>query len=58
MSRIESSKITEFVTLGPPADSIAVPKMTMFLILVPGDDGSVEVAARQAHVYTQKIRRG
>jgi hypothetical protein len=57
--RLEVSKLTQFVALGPPADNLAVTKLTMLLVLAPGDDGSGgEAADGQAHVYTQRIRRG
>ncbi len=57
MSQIEVGKLTQFNIIGPPADNIAVSKLVMFALLVPGDDGSSEAPARQAHVYSQKIRR-
>jgi hypothetical protein len=55
MSQIEVTKLTQFNVIGPPADNIAVSKLTMFLLLTPGDGG--EASPRQAHVYSQKIRR-
>lgn len=54
--RIEVSKLTEHVVLGPPSDVIAVSKLVMHVILYPGTDSGVE-PSRQAHVYSQKIRR-
>lgn len=58
MSRAEVSKLTEYVALGPPADTAVVSKLVMFLVLVPGDDGTGPApASRQVHVYAQKIRR-
>lgn len=54
--RIESSKLTQFVALGQPAEVISIPKLVMYVLLTPGSDGSV--AATQAHVYAQKIGRG
>jgi hypothetical protein len=56
MSQIEVTKLTQFNVIGPPADHIAVPKLTMYVLLTPGDGGG-EAPARQAHVYSQKIRR-
>lgn len=56
--QVEVTKLTEFVVFGPPADHIAVSKLVMFAVLVPGDDGSDETPMRQVHVYSQKIRRG
>ncbi len=56
MSQIEITKITQFNVIGPPADNIAVSKLTMFVLLQPGDGGD-DGATRQAHVYSQKIRR-
>ena len=57
MSQIEVTKISEYVAFGPPADSISVPKLSMYILLVPGDDGSVETSNRQGHVYAQKLAR-
>lgn len=57
MSQIEVAKLAQFNVIGPPADNIAVSKLAMFVLLTPGDDGSVEPAQRQAHVYAQKIAR-
>lgn len=58
MSQIEVSKLTQFVTVGPDSDEIAVSKLAMFVLLVPGDPtGGEEAASRQVHVYSQKIRR-
>lgn len=56
MSQIEVGKLTQFNAIGAPAGHIAVSKLAMFALLVPGDDGS-EPASRQAHVYAQKITR-
>lgn len=56
MSQIEVTKLTQFNVIGPPAGNISVPKLVMYALLTPGDDGS-EPASRQAHVYSQKIVR-
>jgi hypothetical protein len=56
MSQIEVTKLTQFNVIGPPAGNISVPKLTMYVLLTPGDGGG-EAPARQAHVYSQKIRR-
>jgi hypothetical protein len=57
MSQIEVGKLTQFNVIGPPAGSISVTKLVMYALLVPGDGGG-EAPNRQAHVYSQKIRRG
>jgi hypothetical protein len=54
-NEIDVSKVIEFVSLGPPTDNISTSKVTMYVLLAPGSDGSV--ALTQAHVYSQKIRR-
>lgn len=54
--QIEVSKLPAFVALGPPEDHIAVSKLVMFVLLVPGD-GIETPPPRQAHVYSQKVRR-
>jgi hypothetical protein len=56
MSQIEVTKVTQFNVVGPPADNISVSKVVMYLLLQPGDSGS-DIPQRQAHVYSQKIRR-
>lgn len=55
--RIDVSKLTEFVALGAPANTVAVSKLVMFVILEPGDDGGAVSGARVSHVYAQKLRR-
>lgn len=54
--RIEISKLTEFVALGPPPDTIAVSKMLMFVLLTPGSDGPAP-SVGQGFVYAQKVPR-
>ena len=56
MSQIEVTKLAQFNVIGAPADNIAVSKLAMFVLLVPGDGGG-ETPSRQAHVYAQKLRR-
>lgn len=56
MSQIQIPKLNSYTALGPEADSVAITKLNMYVLLVPGDDGG-EVQVRQAHVYAQKIRR-
>ena len=56
MSQVEVSKVTQFIALGPDSDEIAVTKLSMFVLLVPGDGG--DPPPRQAFTYAQKIRRG
>jgi hypothetical protein len=57
MTQIQVGKLAQFNVIGPPAGNISVTKLAMFALLVPGDDGSVVAASRQAHVYAQKIVR-
>lgn len=58
--QVEITKLTQYVAEGPPADHVAITKLVMFVVLVPGEDGSgeAEAAARQGFVYGQRIRRG
>jgi hypothetical protein len=56
MSQIQVTKLTQHVALGPPAGHIAIPKLVMHVIMVPGEDSGV-AEPRQAHVYAQKITR-
>lgn len=58
MSRAETSKVTAYATLGPPADVAVVSKVVAFAILVPGDDGIEPPPERQSFCYGQRIRRG
>ena len=55
MSRVEISKLNEFIALGPPAGTVAVSKLNIYIILEPGDDGSVVPAAKQGFCYGQRI---
>ena len=55
MSRIQVSKLNEFVVLGSPADTVTVSKLNVYFILEPGDDGSVVAAAKQGFCYGQRI---
>lgn len=57
MSQIEVAKLTQFNVLGPPTDNITVSKLTMFVLLIPGEGSSSDSGGRQAHVYAQKIGR-
>lgn len=55
--QIEVSKVNSFVALGPPANNIAVSKVVMFVVLVPGEDGSAETPSRQGFCYGQRLER-
>jgi hypothetical protein len=54
MSQIETTKLVEYVALGPDSDEISVSKLVMYVLLVPGEDDGV-IPERQAHFYTQRI---
>ena len=56
MSQIEVTKITQHVAIGPDDDEVSVSKLTMYVLLTPGDPTG-ETPSRQVHVYAQKIRR-
>ncbi len=56
MSQIEVGKLTQFNLIGPPSGNIAASKLTMHVLLIPGDGGD-DGSTRQAHVYAQKIAR-
>lgn len=58
--QIEVTKLTQYVAEGPPADNIAVTKLVMFAVLVPGEDGSggEDTSTRQGFCYGQRVRRG
>lgn len=55
-NQLEVAKANQYVAIGPPADSISVSKLTMYVLLIPGD-GIETPPPRQAHVYSQKVRR-
>lgn len=54
MSQVEVSKLNELLAIGPDSDEAAVAKLSMLVLLTPGDDGG-ELPTRQAHVYAQII---
>jgi hypothetical protein len=56
VSQIEVAKVVQHTLIGPPDDNISVAKVVMYVWAEPGDSGS-DLPARQAHVYSQKIRR-
>jgi hypothetical protein len=55
--QVEVLKLTQEAAIGPGADKVAVSKLVMFAILVPGDSGP-DTTNRQGHVYSRQIRRG
>lgn len=55
MSQVEVTKLNQHVAIGPPADTIAVPKLVMYVLMIPGD--SEDTSNRQGHVHTQIFRR-
>ncbi len=56
MSQVQVPKLSSYIALGPEAASIAITKMSTYVLLVPGDDVG-EPPVRHVHVYAQKIRR-
>ncbi len=56
MSQAEAPKVVMNVATGIPPAQIGVSKIVMYVLLVPGDSG--DAPPRQAHTYTQIIRRG
>ena len=54
--QIEVAKLNQLVAIGPPADEIAVAKLVMHVLLVPGDSGP-DTSNRHGHVHAQIIRR-
>lgn len=55
-AQIEVPKVTVHPAIGAKATDAAVSKLVVFVLLTPGDSGLV--TNRQAHVYSQIIRRG
>ena len=56
MSQIEVTKLTQTGLVGPTDGHASASKVTMYVLLTPGDGGDDEVS-RQAHVYAQKVIR-
>jgi hypothetical protein len=54
MSQIETTKVVQYVLVGPNDDEIAVPKLVMYVWAVPGESEDNE---GQGHVHTQIMRR-
>lgn len=55
-NQVEVTKSVAHVVTGSPADNVAVSKVVMYLILVPGESGP-DTSNKQGHVHTQIIRR-
>lgn len=56
--QVEVTKLIQFGAFGAPADSIAVTKLVMFAVLVPGDSVVDDTAERQGFCYGQEVSRG
>lgn len=54
-AQIESSKVVQYVAIG--SDNASASKVTMWLILEPGEIEPGDTATRQSHVSSQIIRR-
>lgn len=54
MSQIEGYKLTQYAAIAPDSDEIAVHKLAMFVLLIPGDSGP-DTSNRQGHVYVQIV---
>lgn len=57
MSQVQVPKISAYVAMGAPADNIVVTKLSLYVLMVPGDSPPDPTGTRQAHVYSQKFRR-
>ena len=58
MSQIEVTKTTQMGVIGPNDGHASASKVTMYVLLTPGDGGDDDLSAtRQAHVYAQKVIR-
>jgi hypothetical protein len=55
MSQIEVVKLNQYVETAPPDDEVAVSKLVMYALLMPGGDDTVPTG--QGHCYSQIIRR-
>ena len=53
--QVEVTKLNQSAVIGPTADSISVPKLMMYVLLVPGEGD--DTSNRQGHVHTQIITR-
>lgn len=56
MSQAEVTKLTQEVAIGSDPGSISVAKLTMYVILQPGD-GADDTSNKQGHVQAQILRR-
>lgn len=56
MSQIQVPRLSGYIALGPDNASAVVTRMSIYVLLVPGDDGG-EVPARQGFCYGQRVRR-
>lgn len=55
-AQIETSKVVQYVVIGSADDSSSASKVTMWLILEPGEIEAGDTT-RQGHVSSQIIRR-
>lgn len=53
-NQVEVPKLTSEALVGPPEDTISVPKLVMYVLLTPGSGAE---NAGQGHVHTQVIVR-
>lgn len=56
MTQIQGTKLNQSVAIGP-SGMVSVPKLVMSVLLIPGTDSGDDGQVRQAHVYSQIIRR-
>lgn len=56
MTQILVPKVGQSVLIGPDGDEASVPKLNMYVLLIPGEP-SGEEPNRQAHVHTRIIKR-
>ena len=53
--QVEAPKLVKYVVTGSDADEASVTKVTLYLVLVPGE--GEDDSNRQGHVYSQIITR-
>lgn len=53
-NQAEVTKLNQYVLIGPPADTVTVSKLVMYVLLTPGAGGDDN---RQGHTHAQIITR-
>lgn len=55
--RVETTKVTGSVAIGPSSSSVSVTKVVGYLLLIPSDSSDDNDTSRQGHVHCQIVRR-